>query len=81
MQKFGTCSILYTYMYIPAVTPPIVVPTTMSPMGKIFSNHSTWSIQVNKQVCDICDGYVIGQCSMHEKDLEREGKGRMERVS
>jgi hypothetical protein len=35
---------------LPAVTPPTLVPATISPIGKIFSNHSTWSIQVNRQV-------------------------------
>ena len=36
---------------LPTVTPPKLVSGSMSPRGQIFSNHSTWSIQINKQVC------------------------------
>jgi hypothetical protein len=62
-------------VYLPTVSPPTLVPVTMSPTGEIFSNHSTWSIQVSRQVCDIfviISGQRLG---------ERGGKGRREKVS
>jgi hypothetical protein len=80
MQKFGIWPIL---SYLPAVTPPTLVPATMSPTGKIFSNHSTWSIQVNKQVCDIfvsVDIKVNTIKRLGEREKGNEGESELERV-
>ena len=57
----------YTY----TVTPPMLVPATMSPKGRIFSNHSTWSFQVNKQVCDTLQE---NRGRLRESERERERK-------
>ena len=52
----------------------MLVPATMSPKGQIFSNHSTWSFQVNKQVCDTLqeNRERLGE-SERERERKREG--------
>ena len=66
----------YTY----TVTPPMLVPATMSPKGRIFSNHSTWSFQVNKQVCDTLqeNRELRLRESERERERKREGEARRE---